>query len=703
MKLLVILLVPLTCFCQQQPGQSFVYSNSGFTWSTLYISKVDSFATCSTFKTNTVVVTDSVRGGTFVKYSGNMAVDNGMIFSDATGGKWLRQVSSDYLDIRWFGAKSDGSDTRDAFIAAINSAKANMASVKIKFPQTEDNSYYYFSDSVAIDSYVEIFGDGHKSKLKFAQHKKGFVFTYPNTHYSILRDIYITSTSSSESPSNTWDSSKHGIIVKSPVYFSNIWVNGFDGCGIYIVNDLNGANPGNASTSVFNLCHSYYNLLHGIYIQGGDVNAMTFTNCDIVGNGGVGIYDKSFLGNHYSYNHIASNGSPELTTQRGLVKKDGVVYACIKDTTKNITPPNAAYWQVVNNSWIAYNSVQTYDATKTYYAVGSIILEGRNQYGTIMGNYVESDQAPGYIDQNNLNINSSFLTRDTASTTLYANLGKITTKSPFIGEKGISSSWLYAGDMGSYIDGYSTYPTYSGIIVGSNNKSGVVKFYDNFTNIGQIYTTSNSLNTYLETGKKYVVTADTINIVGTLQNNGSPVSGGGVSQSTLNDSTAALRTTIATKQDVLGNNSVTNSMLAGSIATSKISNYTGYSINVQALTSSPADGATVYFGTLPKAPVTAAGNSKIYIRKACTLKIAEIYCFSGTAGTNESWSLYVRVNNTTDNLIATVSSNASQRIFSNTGLNISLNAGDYIEIKGVQPTWATNPLTTIYGGYLYFE
>ena len=157
-----------------------------------------------------------------------------------------------------------------------------------------------------------------------------------------------------------------------------------------------------------------------------------------------------------------------------------------------------------------------------------------------MGNYVESDQAPGYIDQNNLNINSSFLTRDTASTTLYANLGKITTKSPFIGEKGISSSWLYAGDMGSYIDGYSTYPTYSGIIVGSNNKSGVVKFYDNFTNIGQIYTTSNSLTTYLETGKKYVVTADTINIVGTLQNNGSPVSGGGVSQSTLNDSTAVL-------------------------------------------------------------------------------------------------------------------------------------------------------------------
>lgn len=63
MKLLVILFVPLTCFCQQQPGQSFVYSNSGFTWSTLYISKVDSFATCSTFKTNTVSTAVTLPGG----------------------------------------------------------------------------------------------------------------------------------------------------------------------------------------------------------------------------------------------------------------------------------------------------------------------------------------------------------------------------------------------------------------------------------------------------------------------------------------------------------------------------------------------------------------------------------------------------------------------------------------------------------------
>jgi len=131
-----------------------------------------------------------------------------------------------------------------------------------------------------------------------------------------------------------------------------------------------------------------------------------------------------------------------------------------------------------------------------------------------------------------------------------------------------------------------------------------------------------------------------------------------------------------------------------------VSNYT---ISVQALTSSPTDAQTVYFGMLPKAPTTTANISKVYIRAAGTIKRAEIYCYSGTAGTNEAWSLYIRKNNTTDTLIATVSAAAGERVFSNTALNISMAANDYFEIKGIQPTWATNPLTTIYGGYIYLE
>lgn len=136
---------------------------------------------------------------------------------------------------------------------------------------------------------------------------------------------------------------------------------------------------------------------------------------------------------------------------------------------------------------------------------------------------------------------------------------------------------------------------------------------------------------------------------------------------------------------------------------SRSSGTLGYAINVQALTSSPTDAQTVYFGTMPKAPITTAGVSKVYIPKAGRITRAEIYCYSDTAGTAESWSLYVRLNNTTDYLIATLTSANSERIFSNSALVIPVAAGDYIEIKGVQPTWATNPATTIYGGYIYIE
>lgn len=129
----------------------------------------------------------------------------------------------------------------------------------------------------------------------------------------------------------------------------------------------------------------------------------------------------------------------------------------------------------------------------------------------------------------------------------------------------------------------------------------------------------------------------------------------------------------------------------------------GYAINVQALTVTPTDGQTIYYGMLPKAPVTVAGTSKIMIRKPGTLKIGEIYNYSGTAGTAEPWSVYVRKNNTTDYLISTLAVSANERIFSNTALNVPLAIGDFVEVKEIQPTWATNPATCIRGGYLYVE
>ena len=129
----------------------------------------------------------------------------------------------------------------------------------------------------------------------------------------------------------------------------------------------------------------------------------------------------------------------------------------------------------------------------------------------------------------------------------------------------------------------------------------------------------------------------------------------------------------------------------------------GYKLYVQALTSAPTDAQTVYIGSKPVAPDTTAGRNKVYIRTGGTINHVEMYVYSGTAGSTENWKMYLRMNGVTDYLISTVNATASERVFKNWTMGIPVAVGDYFEIKGVQPTWGTNPATTVYGGYAYIE
>lgn len=121
-------------------------------------------------------------------------------------------------------------------------------------------------------------------------------------------------------------------------------------------------------------------------------------------------------------------------------------------------------------------------------------------------------------------------------------------------------------------------------------------------------------------------------------------------------------------------------------------------------TTSPADSSNYYFGTNGRPVSTTEGNTKHYVPKAGTLKVAEVFWFaSTTAGSGEDVSVYVRVNGTTDTLIATVGTTDATKRFSNTGLSVSLAQGDYFEIKIVTPAWATNPGGVQTGYTLYIE
>ena len=130
----------------------------------------------------------------------------------------------------------------------------------------------------------------------------------------------------------------------------------------------------------------------------------------------------------------------------------------------------------------------------------------------------------------------------------------------------------------------------------------------------------------------------------------------------------------------------------------------GYALVVHAANlATVADACTYYFGSNVLAPIVTADRSRVYIPKTGAIKSAVIFGYSSTAGTGEAWTMCIRKNNTTDTLVQSLSCASSSRLWCNTGLNISVNAGDYIEMKTVFPTWATNPANLCLSGHIYIE
>ena len=129
----------------------------------------------------------------------------------------------------------------------------------------------------------------------------------------------------------------------------------------------------------------------------------------------------------------------------------------------------------------------------------------------------------------------------------------------------------------------------------------------------------------------------------------------------------------------------------------------GQYIPITMLSSTHTDAETIYFGNAAVGLNNVPNTRKIYFPKAGTIKMAKIWSYATTAGSAEAWSMYVRKKNVTDTLIQTVSLATNERSWTNNSMSISIAAGDYVEIKGVNPTWATNPTGVAYSGYLYFE
>lgn len=105
------------------------------------------------------------------------------------------------------------------------------------------------------------------------------------------------------------------------------------------------------------------------------------------------------------------------------------------------------------------------------------------------------------------------------------------------------------------------------------------------------------------------------------------------------------------------------------------------------------DGQTNYMGSVLSGLYSTSESigHRLYIPVSGIINSVYIYGSFGTAGSNEAWVMYLRLNETTDTQIESVSVSSTTRNWSNTSLNVSVAAGDFVTIKSVQPTWGTNP------------
>lgn len=110
---------------------------------------------------------------------------------------------------------------------------------------------------------------------------------------------------------------------------------------------------------------------------------------------------------------------------------------------------------------------------------------------------------------------------------------------------------------------------------------------------------------------------------------------------------------------------------------------------------SPADSTIYYFGgSYSNLPTNAStGYYKLAVPKSGVITGATINTSNiGTLGTTEASTMVIRVNNTTDYALSTtVAYDTISSVYTISGLNIPVMAGDYLQIKWTTPAWVTNP------------
>jgi hypothetical protein len=136
---------------------------------------------------------------------------------------------------------------------------------------------------------------------------------------------------------------------------------------------------------------------------------------------------------------------------------------------------------------------------------------------------------------------------------------------------------------------------------------------------------------------------------------------------------------------------------ASAVATKKVAlkDFGMYELMLGFSNSSPADATTYIFGSYLNTTLQTTGAARrLYVtRTGLITGVFTTVVNSGTAGTGETSTIYLRKNNTTDTTVdsSVVTAGAGLVYASAVGVSIAVTDGDYVEMKWVSPTWATNP------------
>ena len=300
-----------------------------------------------------------------------------------------------------------------------------VSTIPIHFPV----GTYYMSAGFELKRSVKLFGQssGQPSSsmatLKFAADSHGFVVN----RYNTLGGTTVTGTTGADSTTieglnifsnGGTDTSKHGIYLRARASIKNVQIDGFPGNGINIVASAGagGAGEGNANNWFIQTARITNNHVHGIYVNGADVNAGVGIGIDVTANRQWGIFDSSFLGNTWMGCHADRNGYYAAGPQGAYASYGGAAYQCVPDINSAGTPTPALYNSTTpgTNSaiWKSVGATNSYciawtgsNPAGTFQEGGAYKADNPNSTTVFLGCYQEGGQYTSWIAQACMTLN----------------------------------------------------------------------------------------------------------------------------------------------------------------------------------------------------------------------------------------------------------------------------------------------------------